>query len=161
MTVELQVSAPRDRAFYLAYQIMPMVGVETVFLSPAVPLHNISVPAGKSLRILSKPEGQMADITIEGVVFHNEPLGERMFSGGVLEGPAELTVLHMDHLWTYTLSYTVQDAAVVTPPPGVISAEGLHAVTVEHSSDATDWSPAAIILNTGDPQSFYRLKAPE
>jgi len=125
-----------------------------VFIATNQPSVTIIVPESRQLRVLGIPErSRRLNCRVTSGTTEAE-FQLHMVNG--LDGPVEVSLSGPEMTF---FTYMLQDSSIATLPSGPIATSGISALSVEKSTDMTNWFPAAIMLNDGSPQSFYRLKA--
>lgn len=122
----------------------------------------ISVPAGKTFRLLGQTDNGRVEIRAArpGSTNFFDFIGPSFDQAQSLEliGPLELLISSLG-CCNFRLWYFVEDAAQAAAAGYLVGPAGAHEIAVEKSQDLKAWSPAMIGLAPGsDPQAFYRLR---
>lgn len=147
----------------ITYSLLPAQGLQTVVID-AGKTNMVSVPTGKTMMIVSPSSlGSFPTLSVrKGDVV-------KVLSSANIVLPIEIdgaTDVEFVGASAYGdpyrggsyVTYFLADS-IAALPNGTVQTSGLSVLVVEKSANLADWSPAYVVFNSGDPQTFYRLKA--
>ncbi|HEY1173297.1 MAG TPA: hypothetical protein VGH19_18150 [Verrucomicrobiae bacterium] len=145
----------------LTYQILPSEGLVTKTYLASAGL-DILVPAGKTLRIIDSSSAPILSYVLKNTEGVTSPQGNLSTEFGAhlpffVTGPVTFSVTSSGDSTRYLTYYFTED--VIQLPAGAIQVSSQSNITIEKSTDLSNWSTVGVVPAPKDAKAFYRLKA--